>query len=376
MTDLICEVCGARWEPGHKCSPDARIAKLERELAAKPLDDLADDRLRIAELERQLAAKPLGAHVVQRAFGVSLADDVVSVIAKWTAKYVELRERLCEAEAELARLSAREGDAESALDDVRPGWTEEELEVLAHTGVADAIRAMGPELEALKEEVKVEAELAAAGRALGAEMEAHAASRTELAALRAENEALKTGDASLEAQKPLEEHFPAPWQENDCLRAEIAAVRQHLNDAIIEQTRLIDELRGKANNALQGYIDSEREKTEIAVRAAYWKNVADMANIERYGRPCGPDPDIERVMQIRDAALVKPLVEALREARACYPNDYHVRITEILDAALTPHKPPCPTCKGTEQIRSEHPLAPLSTMMRPCPNCAGGKRGD
>jgi len=96
--------------------------------------DLADARLRIAELERQLAAKPI--------------DDVVSVIAKWTAKYDnplramhpprELRERLCEAEAELARLSAREGDAESALDDVRPGWTEEE--------VADAIRAMGAEL--------------------------------------------------------------------------------------------------------------------------------------------------------------------------------------------------------------------------------------
>jgi len=86
--------------------------------------DLADARLRIAELERQLAAKPL--------------DDVVSVIAKWTAKYGGLRERLCEAEAELARLSAREGDAERVLAAARPGWTEEE--------VADAIRAMGAEL--------------------------------------------------------------------------------------------------------------------------------------------------------------------------------------------------------------------------------------
>ena len=91
------------------------------------------DHKRIAELERQLAAKPI--------------DDVVSVIAKWTAKYDnplramhpprELRERLCEAEAELARLSAREGDAESALDDVRPGWEGDYW---------DAIRAMGAEL--------------------------------------------------------------------------------------------------------------------------------------------------------------------------------------------------------------------------------------
>jgi hypothetical protein len=42
------------------------------------------------------------------------------------------------AETELARLSAREGNAEGALDDVRPGWAEDEI--------ADAIRAMGAEL--------------------------------------------------------------------------------------------------------------------------------------------------------------------------------------------------------------------------------------
>jgi len=124
--------------------------------------DLADARLRIAELERQLASargpcpiwvlherdfarvvNELAAETVAREkaeaeLAAKPLDDVVSVIAKWTAKYGELRERLCEAEAELARLSAREGDAERVLAAARPGWTEEE--------VADAIRAMGAEL--------------------------------------------------------------------------------------------------------------------------------------------------------------------------------------------------------------------------------------
>jgi hypothetical protein len=80
-------------------------------------------------------------------------------------------------------------------------------------------------------------------------------------------------------------------------------------------------------------------------------------------------------MQIRDAALVKPLVEALREARACYPNDYHVRITEILDAALTPHKPACQKCHGTRETRERLPYPDeTSVIVSGCPDCASGER--
>lgn len=44
--------------------------------------------------------------------------------------------------------------------------------------------------------------------------------------------------------------------------------------------------------------------------------------------------DPKAILAAHDAALVKPMVEALREIRSCYPNDYRVRITEIVDAAL------------------------------------------
>ena len=100
-----------------------------------------------------------------------------------------------------------------------------------------------------------------------------------------------------------------------------------------------DEWRDKVNVSLQQYIDSEREKVELAAafeyvskqrdylyelridpksilaahdaalmaekdkqitkleanrtRAAYWHGVADMFSIEKYGHPCNSDPDIE-----------------------------------------------------------------------------------
>lgn len=47
---------------------------------------------------------------------------------------------------------------------------------------------------------------------------------------------------------------------------------------------------------------------------------------------------LKRVLPAHDAALVNPPVEALRKARACYPENYVIRITEILDAALLAHK--------------------------------------
>jgi hypothetical protein len=140
-------------------------------------------------------------------------------------------------------------------------------------------------------------------------------------------------------------------------------------------------------------------------------------------------PIYRRFARLIEAEVAKPLVEALRDARACYPVDYHVRITEILDAGLADYerraggkesdppcpmcaelsglpqppevppmfrqalrglvppeilemvKPACPTCGGAKWVRKEFEAAISGTMgtvnspyNTPCPDCAGGKK--
>jgi len=84
------------------------------------------DSERVAALESELAAEKQARGKVEQAIAVQVDGNA------------QLITRVVKAETELARLSAREGNAEGALDDVRPGWAEDEI--------ADAIRAMGAEL--------------------------------------------------------------------------------------------------------------------------------------------------------------------------------------------------------------------------------------
>lgn len=100
----------------------------------------------------------------------------------------------------------------------------------------------------------------------------------------------------------------------------------------------------------------------LLAKAAYWRNVADMANDEQYGRPCNPDPDVEKWLKERDAAVVEPLVEALRPFGSGGPidsilrGDFSIMRERLVDwfgpsdfkrahTALAPYKDP-PTFKN------------------------------
>lgn len=86
------------------------------------------------------------------------------------------------------------------------------------------------------------------------------------------------------------------------------------------------------------------------------------------------------ILAAHDAALVKPLVEALRTiTRLSIQADTTWQelwaAIEIAAAALAAHKP-CPTCNGKRETRERQPYPDESTVIvSVCPNCAGGKKG-
>lgn len=302
-------------------------------------------------------------------------DEVLEAFRENTKVYGELRERLCETEqqlanerlarekveAELARLSAREGNAEGALDDVRPGWAEDE--------VADAIRAMGAERDALAEAL----ELARKGIALAQAVRnrttalAHTDPRTALyldslarqadailkrltdpsAILDARDAALIAHTLALKATLDDALGRLADAAEDPDVEAAIEADMERMEREAKERRKTEDTALTAEKDKRIAELTAERDRLlTLRTRSAYWHNVADRFSIQLYGGPCDADPDIEAWK----AELVGPLVEALKEIGERVLGDCGrqvalvmvERILPVIDAALAPHKEkPC-----------------------------------